>query len=337
MKLPHRSRLLRAFFAFLFGATHLFAISPNELRDNPLWQPATTTLKREVRLGSGRVFPTGYRAKLESFDGTHAIVGSTDGTSRFKMELAGITLLEDATKLHASLTPEQRKLTPRSIRETPALWPYTVTLTNTVQLGGGESLQPGTKLILARVDGDSLLLISHELRTQFTIPVSDTDFNAACLKAVVNPPAPRIFQELAGVAIDTQTRSAGELLKDGGPDYVAVYFAANWCPYSTEVSPEVSALFNGLAASGDERIRLVLISNDRSPAEFRTHLNKLDVKGYAVQPNDLGQLVLLRSLHPVTALPTLYVVDRAGKIAIAKSLPNTVEATREVLQAIKAL
>jgi hypothetical protein len=323
--------------AVLLCTTQLSAVTVSELRSNPIWQPATTTLKRAVTLSGGRVFPVGYVAKVDGFEGNSVIVESHDGKSRFKMEMKDVTVLEDAKKHVDAFTPAQRKLTPASLSQNQALWPYTVTLTAPVNFGDGTGIPTGTQLVLESFNGHEVTAISHELRGKYTIPVTGTDFYASCLQAVLTPPAPRLFQEIDTYAIDAQSRQPSDLLKDGGPDFLAVYFAANWCPFSTKASPSVTALFNQLAEAGDERIKLVLISNDNTPAEFRTHLNKLAVKGYAVAPDRVNYLRLLRDLQPLRSLPTLYVVDRNGRVVISKDLPNSVLATEDVLASIKTL
>ena len=79
--------------------------------------------------------------------------------------------------------------------------------------------------------------------------------------------------------------------------YLAIYHAAAWCPFCEQCTPDVTQWYADLRAGGDKSIEVVLLSADKSPAEFRKHLQDKKMTWLAV-PMDAAKRASVRSVNP---------------------------------------
>ncbi len=139
-------------------------------------------------------------------------------------------------------------------------------------------------------------------------------------------------------AIRADTGKPADLPDEGGPRFLAIYHAAAWCPYCEQCTPDVTKWYEELRASGDKSIELVLLSADKSPAEFQKHLKDKKMTWLAVPTERNDHTFVLSKLFPNRPTPWLYVVDRQGNTVVDGDVEGQPrERTQAVIERIKEL
>lgn len=314
-------------------------ITLNELRRNPLWLPPTTTLKKDLSFTDGTTLRAGQALDVRAIERNQVVLASQADNMTFNVDPAATTLLADATARVSAFTPEQKQLTPATLRSRRDLWPYMVTFRDKKEFNDGTVFEVGTKLPLAEFDGRQVKLIEPEKYITYTFSAETTDFYDACLQAVLSPGPSRVYQELAGVLSAGDSTQTVDLLGENAPEFLVIYHAADWCPYCAQTSPDVISWYRELKEAGDKRFQLVIISNDKSPEEFRRHLGKFGPAAVATPPEISPKLFVLNQTTGVRSrsLPDFYVIDRAGKVVIPAANGMPVDRVRAVLDRTKTL
>ncbi len=331
-------RVVGAAGFLLLSAAGASGVTLAELRRNPLWMPEATALTQDITFGDGARVKAGRRVRIYSLDNKVCRLWFPDGRSTFSVDPAATTLLRDADALVAGLTPAQRQLSPGALRGRKDLWPLQVTLKDAQDYNDGTKLPAGAAFLLVDFDGRKVKILERKKRVLYLIEPSATDFYSACLDAVVTPPpASRLYRELAPHVADSATLGPVDFLADGGPQYLAVYYAAGWCPYCAQTSPDVVEWYAGLRRENDNRFALLIVSRDKSVPEMKAHLAKLGVPALVLPFDKAGEAFLLSQADDVRSLPSLFVVDRRGEVVIPGGAGMPKDRTLRVINAAKRL
>jgi hypothetical protein len=303
---------MRAVLLLLFP---LFVLGLDErtLRDNPQWLPAQTSVTKAVEFQSGLKLSPQDKLEIGGFDDAGLILRK--GTNEFVLPVAQTKLLSDADAYRAKFTPEQQKLTAKELLARKELWPYFVKPKQTVSFGDKTSFEAGKSYPLWSVEKDGLHVYFERKAQTYTLAPGETDFYESALAAVVKPPS-RLFDEVRANAIRADSGKPADLPDEGGPKYLALYHAAAWCPYCEQCTPDVTKWYEELRASGDKSLEFVLLSADKSPAEFQKHLKDKQMKWLAVPTERNSHTFVLAKLFPNRPTPWLYVVDRQGNTVV---------------------
>lgn len=324
-------------FLSMAAACVASTVTMNELRRNPLWVPGETTVTRELAFTDGTKVRAGTVVKVDRLEGANVVIVLPGSGSTTALKPEGTSLLADAERLVAGLSPEQRKITPAALRSRTDLWPYHVRLRQEIEFSDGTRFAAGTPLALESFDGRNVRLIDTAKHVSYNFSPDMTDFYTSCLRAMVEPTTSRLYQELSAHVVDGRTRERVDFLAEGGPEYLAIYHAAAWCPYSAQTSPDVAAWFREQAASLGGRVRLLIVSNDKSAEEFAGHLAGLDTPSWAVPFDVAPRLFVLNGVSTLRALPNFYVVDRTGKVVVPATSGQPRDRVARVLAALPAL
>jgi len=283
------------------------------LRDNPQWWPAQTSVTKPVEFQSGLKVSPQDKLEISGFDPEGVILRK--GTNEFLLAVAQTRLLADADAYRAKFTLEQQKLTARELLQRTELAPYLVRMKKSVRFEDRTAFEAGKSYPLWSVEQDGLHLYFERKGGTYTIAPAETDFFESALAAVLKPPS-RLFDELRANAIRADTGKPADLPDEGGPKYLALYHAGAWCPYCEQCTPDVTKWYAGLRARGEKSIELVLLSADKSPAEFQKHIKDKQLTSLAVPMERNKHTFVLSKLFPNRPTPWLYVVDRQGNTLV---------------------
>ncbi|MBK7642946.1 MAG: redoxin domain-containing protein [Planctomycetes bacterium] len=309
---------MRAVLSFLFVLAISIQPSPagldeKTLRENPQWMPAQTSVTKTVEFQSGLKITPQDRLEIGGFEPEGVVLRK--GTNEFLLPVAQTKLLADADAYRSKYTPEQQKLTARELLARQELWPYFVKPKEALRFSDRTAFEAGKSYPLWSVEKDGLHVYFERKGQTYSLEPAATDFFESALAAVVRPPS-RLFDEVRANAIRADSGKPADLADEAGPKYLAIYHAAAWCPYCEQCTPDVTKWYDELRASGDKSIELVLLSADKSPAEFQKHLKDKQMKCLAVPIERNNHTFVLSKLFPNRPTPWLYVVDRQGKTIV---------------------
>jgi thioredoxin-related protein len=327
-----------AVLPFLFSLSVPVASPPagldeRTLRDNPQWLPAQTSVTKAVEFQSGLKISPQDKLEIGGFEAEGVVLRK--GTNEFLLPVAQTKLLADADAYRSKFTPEQQKLTARELLQRKELWPYSVKPKKSVRFEDRTAFEAGKAYPLWSVEKDGLHVYFERKAQTYTLSPGETDYFESALAAVIKPPS-RLFDEVRANAIRADTGKPADLPDEGGPRYLALYHAASWCPYCEQCTPDVTKWYEELRASGDKSIELVLLSSDKSPAEFQKHLKDKQMKWLAVPMERNNHTFVLSKLFPNRPTPWLYVVDRQGNTVVDGDVEGQPkERTLAVIEKIK--
>eukprot|EP00286_Rhodomonas_abbreviata_P003103 CAMPEP_0181347606 /NCGR_PEP_ID=MMETSP1101-20121128/33968_1 /TAXON_ID=46948 /ORGANISM="Rhodomonas abbreviata, Strain Caron Lab Isolate" /LENGTH=185 /DNA_ID=CAMNT_0023459831 /DNA_START=81 /DNA_END=634 /DNA_ORIENTATION=+ len=96
---------------------------------------------------------------------------------------------------------------------------------------------------------------------------------------------------------------------------VGLYFSAQWCPVSREFTAVLAESYENLRKDG-EKFQIVLVSSDRSEAEFLQHFD--EHPWLAVPYGERKLIASLKKRFAVTTVPTLVLLNAATGEEITK-------------------
>ncbi len=293
-----------------------------------LW-PTECTLTRTIRFRQGGGVAAGTHVKVLQLEGDRAILGTPDGRYRFAVRPDDTDILQLAAGAGAQLSPQDRGLSYAAILQREDLWPYRVTLTEPDDLGAGNIVRRGVKVIVMGVDQDQLLVGSERLNTSFDVDPRTTDLMEQARRFASRPGgAPgRFVEELAGKLVDI-TNSAPDALKNPSKlRYLVFYRGAGWCGPCRQFSPSLLKLYREMKP-GHPEFAVVYISADHSAAEMHAYAKQEGFTWCAVPEERDPQLHLIISMFGNT-IPQLVVTDRYGKELIdSNRMPREVALQR---------
>lgn len=315
------------------------AVSVADLAANPLWMPATTSVKVDLSFTSGEKIRAGRDYKVYAVDGDQLRLWFAHGKGTFNVSVSDSQLLEDAEKRLAGMTDAQRELSPEVIAQRQDVWPLDVTMNRTITYDNGSSLRSGAAYTVTKFDGKQLEVFDARRNALFNVAPGDTDFYALCLEHAAVPPPSRLYRELARHVRDAGTlQPAGEeFLKGGGPEYIAIYYAAGWCPYCAQTSPGVMEWYQENEAREKKSIELVMVSRDKNSRQLQDHIAKLGFRSWVVSYDDVAPMIVLRNTPDSAGLPYLFVVDRQGNVVLQSTGEPPMERTQDMLARMRQL
>ncbi|HET7772475.1 MAG TPA: TlpA disulfide reductase family protein, partial [Burkholderiaceae bacterium] len=95
---------------------------------------------------------------------------------------------------------------------------------------------------------------------------------------------------------------------------VLIYVWASWCPFCARQTPYYQKLYEQLRASRSS-LRMVSVSIDTRPEDAIRYMNE---RGYTF-PVSFDAAALSQALGSRPGLPRVYVIDRAGRLAVAEA------------------
>jgi thiol-disulfide isomerase/thioredoxin len=98
---------------------------------------------------------------------------------------------------------------------------------------------------------------------------------------------------------------------------IGIYFSASWCPPCRAFTPQLVAAYNQLQTEG-KPFEVVLVSRDKDPSSMKAYMKSHDMPWFAVPFGDKSNEALMKK-YGVTGIPTLIVVDSAGKTLSTKA------------------
>jgi nucleoredoxin len=98
---------------------------------------------------------------------------------------------------------------------------------------------------------------------------------------------------------------------------IGIYFSASWCPPCRAFTPQLVAAYNQLQAEG-KPFEIVFVSHDTDEAGMKGYMKSHDMPWLAVPFGD-KPIAALKKKFSVAGIPTLVVVDAAGKTLSAQA------------------
>ncbi len=315
----------------------LHAVTPAELEANPLWMPESASVKVDLNFTDGAKVKAGEKYKIYQLKDGELRLWFPNGKSTFSVTVDQSSLIADAEAALEKLTPAQRELSPRLIAERQDIWPLKVKLGDTVTYDDGSRLSKGAEFTVTGYDGQAVQVFESRKNMLFNVNPAVTDFFARCMENVESPKPSRLYQELAGSVVNATTLEPFDFLAEGGPEYLAVYYAAAWCPYCAQTSPEVMKWYEENEAREKKRIEMVLVSRDKSRAELSRHIESLKFRSSVVPFDKVMEMIVLRNTPDNAGLPYLFVVDRAGNVVLQSLGGQPMDRTQDMLTRMRAL
>jgi thiol-disulfide isomerase/thioredoxin len=231
-------------------------------------------------------------------------------------------------------------LTYAEILADPASWPVEIQvkattkasvlqgdkITGTMLVGTGRKLtvlRLQAEGIVVRIGSATVLLPVEKTTLQVDppVPVETTEAAAPDAVAAVAPAAPLVDetptamqQLLFGrlVKLEQGTLKPYDMRKLKGVKFYGVMFSAGWCGPCRQFAPHLLDSYRKLKEMYPE-FELVLVSNDRSPAEMLAYMREENMPWPAVKYSELGQIPKITRLAG-PGIPCLVLVDGDGKV-----------------------
>ncbi len=292
-------------------------ISLGELANRrDLW-PLKIKLTKKVGFSPTEIYPAGSEYDLVEIAGQDLHVDSKNGV--LEIPAASTDVLERASALMASLTPDQLAVTAQTLPQHPELWPVEVTVTHTLDFSGGNKVPAGRTVILRKFEGDQLNLYDRQLKNFFPAAMNETDVLARARDRVKLAAGDRdsFFGRAVGAALD----GGGDAKALAKTDYVLVYQAKLGCTRCAAFLPELQAFYDKMKPAHPE-FEAVFVSADPDAASAKQLAAKEKLPGRAVafdkrlEAADLGTQVQGGEL-----LPLVFLYDKDGKL-LARNQPN---------------
>lgn len=292
-------------------------ISLGELANRrDLW-PLKIKLTKKVGFSPTEVYPAGSEYDLVEIAGQELHVDSKNGV--LEIPASSTDVLERASALMASLTPDQLAVTAQTLPQHPELWPVEVTVTRTLDFSGGNKVPAGRTVILRKFEGDQLNLYDRQLKNFFPAAVNETDVLARARERVKLAAPDR--DPFFGRAVASALESGGDAKTLAKSDYILVYQAKLGCTRCAAFLPELQTFYDRVKPAHPE-FEAVFVSADPDAASAKQLAAKEKLPGRAVafdkrlEAADLGTQVQGGEL-----LPLVFLYDRDGKL-VARNQPN---------------
>lgn len=293
-----------------------------------LW-PAEFTVNRALRFKQGGSVEAGQKLTVVEIQETRVLATTLDGRLKLAVKPEDTDILQRAAGKSARLTPAQRALPPAAVLQRRELWPYRVTLTDSLDLGGGKGLRRGEKVVLMDVENGRLIVGSERLNTSVDVDVNQTDLMMQARQYAQKESAVpgRFVEELEGKLSNPNTGAPATLEGGSALRYLMFYRGAGWCAPCREFSPSLMRFYQQMKPAHPE-FELVFISDDKTPAELRKYAKEVGFAWPTVASNRYRELNLINPLFGQT-IPHLVVTDRFGKVLIDSNHTERAAALKE--------
>ena len=317
----------------LAGVAGAQELTWSQLVQHPELWPAQCHLKHGFDFQSGAKVNAGDTVDVLEIHAKQVEVGTTTGKNfAFDVKPDDTDVLEAAQAAYAKLTPKQRALTYAAIFQNKNLWPYRLTLKDTLDLGGGRRVNKGDQVIWRAVKGNRLTVGSEKYDTQFEVDPQETDLMEQARKYVELPDgAPsRMIVELQPNLINAATGQPDPLNTNSLPRYFAFIRAANFCPMSQRFMPQLVKFYQDMKPKHPD-FEVIYLSCDGQLPAMEKFAQDNGFSWPTVTYQRSGYLFELIP-HFQTLMPQFTVMDQRGQVLVT----GCGEAQNGVVQATSA-
>jgi Thioredoxin-like len=332
-----------------------------ELAGRPELWPAQCTLKEAIRFQGGMTVAAGQPLSVLQVKASEIELSTADGRTTFAAEPDETDALAAARATYAKLTPRQRQLTYPSVSREKALWPARVTLSKTLELGGGKSARQGELLAVLDVQPDKLLVKSEAPNGTFYVTPPATDLMAQARQFVEDPQSGprfvveqqkladakklaaearsaeearkaqvRVLGELEGKLVNAVTDKPEPLDPKSLPRYLVFYRGSSTCPITRKVTPTLIKFYRDMKPRHPE-FEIIWVMTE-SPEDTGKFARELGFSWRAVTYESTPSMPTVNG--PINGLlPQLFVMDRSGRVLV-NALQNAVPAAIKQLDAL---
>lgn len=301
-----------------------------QLLARPEHWPAQCTLKKSLEFQSGKGVKAGQTVNILELHPDEIVLGTTDGRMSFGVKPAETDALAVANAAYAKLTPKQRELTYAAILKRPELWPWSLKLNDSFDVGG-RRWRKGDTIYLMNVKQGELVVVPPTFNLHFELKPQDTDIMTYARKYVddTNSAPGRLALELQGKLVNAATGAAAPLNTNAPPRYYIIYHAARWCPYTQKFTPGLLKLYQEMKPSHPE-FELIYVPVEKSAAELQLYAKEMNFPWPALDFNKKTQLAFLAGALGHSSTPELGVFDRFGNTVIDPAEVERNEALKQL-------
>jgi len=287
-----------------------------QLLQQPEFQPKQCALKKSLEFQSGKSVKAGQTLDILELHPDEIVLGTTDGRLSFGVKPAETDALAVANVAYASLTPKQRALTYAALLKRPDLWPWSLKLTDSFDVGG-RRWHKGDTVYLMTVKRGELVVVPAAFNLHFELKPQDTDILAYARKYVdAKDGAPgRLVEELQGKLVNAATGAPDPLNTNAPPRYFVIYHAARWCPYTQKFTPQLLALYKEMKPKHPD-FEVIYVPAEKSAAELQLYAKEMDFPWPAVEFRQKQKSSVLAGILGQSSTPELGVLDRYGNVII---------------------
>src|SRR5260221_1876894 len=160
-------------------------ITLRELADRrDLW-PSKVRLTKKVGFSPTEIYPPGTEMDLVEIAGDDLHLDR--GNEVIEVPSTSTDILERASALMASLTPEQLAITSKILPQRPELWPVELQITKALGFSNGTKVPVGRTVQLRAFQGDQVNVFDREFKNYYTAAINETDVVARARERVKLP------------------------------------------------------------------------------------------------------------------------------------------------------
>jgi hypothetical protein len=292
-------------------------ISIIDLRDRrDLW-PTKVKLTKKVTYSPSEVYNVGQELDLAEIAAGQVHLDTGNGL--IEVPAASTDILERASNLMASLSPEQLAVTAKTLPSHPELWPVELSVVRPLSFANGSSVPAGRTVILRAFEGEQVNVYDRTLKTYFPAAINETDIVARARERVKLDAKDRTPFFVRSIAAALESSGGAPAVEKS--DYVLVYEARLGCGRCAQFLPELTKFYERMKPA-HPGFECVFVSNDFNADDAKKLAEREKLPGCVVaydrrlEAADLGTKTQNGDL-----LPLVYVYDRAGKL-VTRNQPN---------------
>ncbi|MBE2213562.1 MAG: hypothetical protein IAE82_06800, partial [Opitutaceae bacterium] len=301
------------------------------IRRPELW-PAQCTVKAMMQFQGGTTVKAGQTVKVDGLTAQEVELSTLDNKIQFAAAPDETDVLAVANTEYAALSPAQRELTYATIARRKELWPYRLTIGQTLDLGRGQTVNPGDTAILVKFDRGNPFVIAEKFRTSFTISPQATDLMTQARRFVeAGDAAPsRVGTELDGKLISSVTGQPTSIDAASPPRYYVFYRGSSTCSITRGFTPSLVKFYN--EQHPKHPVFEIIYIMTEAPADTGRFAREAGFAWLAVDYETTGRMPVMGEPFG-SLLPQLVVMDRAGNV-LANGVQGTVPAALQTLDAL---
>jgi hypothetical protein len=279
---------------------------------NDLW-PTKIRLTKKVAFSASEVYPAGQEFALVELAGSNLHIETKNGL--IEIPAASTDVLERASALMASLTPEQLALTAKTLPQHPELWPVELQITHELGFSNNQTVPVGRTVQLRKFEGDQLSVYDREFKNYYPAAIHETDIVARARERLKLPEAERTPFFLRSVAATLQP--SGDAARDAAiskADYVLVYEARLGCERCAQFLPQLKT-FCERVKPVHPQFEVVFVSQDLNAQDAKALDEREHLPGRIVAYDKrLEAAELGTQTQNGDLLPLVWLYDRNGTV-----------------------
>lgn len=282
----------------------------NDLVNHPERWPATTKLTKKISFGLGDGLDAGTVCHIAAVPGARATLIAPDN-SQFEAPADFCDLLDNANATWATLTPDQRALTPAMVLKDQSLWPGVVTMEDEANFGAFKIKKGDTLPVISVQQSMEVGVLVKGQPGQQLVLISQTDFfsRSRDLAAMEKDKRPgRMAGLFDGQLVDTDAKPAA--VKTAS--HYIIYWSGSQCEWCAQYNAKFVDFYNKKLADRKD-VQVLSISNDKQMKVYYDYAKK-NQYGWPILPNEnVGVIQALGNLGAIQ-MPGIIVFDKNGKI-----------------------